>query len=68
MINVPTTPEFFNRRFPRFLYLNLCGKQVSSSLLTAKPVWFDETHDDIVEGCIASGAIAPLVWPVHTRK
>jgi NTE family protein len=41
---------------------------VSSSLLTAKPVWFDEKTDDIVDGCIASGAIAPLVWPVHARK
>ena len=41
---------------------------VASSLLTAKPVWFDETTDDIVTGCIASGAIAPLVWPVYARK
>ena len=41
---------------------------VSSSLLTAEPVWFDETDADIVQGCIASGAIAPLVWPVHARK
>ena len=41
---------------------------VSSSLLTAQPVWFDETDDDILDGCMASGAIAPLVWPVHARK
>ena len=41
---------------------------VTSSLLTAKPVWFDETDEDIVQGCIASGAIAPLVWPAYVRK
>merc|ERR1712146_38092 len=41
---------------------------VSSSLLTAKPVWFEETDKDVVQGCIASGAIAPLVWPVYARK
>jgi predicted acylesterase/phospholipase RssA len=41
---------------------------VSSSLLTAKPVWFDESDEDIVKGCIASGAIAPLVFPVYARR
>lgn len=40
---------------------------VSSSLLTAKPVWFTESDEDIVHGCLASGAIAPLVYPVYAR-
>lgn len=41
---------------------------VSSSLLHANPVWFNEADEDIVQGCLASGAIAPLVWPVYARK
>ena len=32
-----------------------------------RPVWFEDTDDDILEGVLASGSIAPLVYPHWDR-
>ncbi|CAE6970404.1 unnamed protein product [Symbiodinium sp. CCMP2592] len=36
---------------------------VATSLATGLPKWWQETDERIIEGCEASGAIAPLIFP-----
>lgn len=40
---------------------------VASSLDTGQPVWFGKHDADIMEGVLASGAIAPAVFPHYAR-
>jgi len=36
---------------------------VASSMKDGRPKWFTERDEDVVDGCMASGSIAPLVYP-----
>jgi len=36
---------------------------VASDLLRGEPRWWSESDDSIVDGCMASGSIAPFVYP-----
>lgn len=40
---------------------------VASSLESGQPVWFSKNDPDIIEGALASGAIAPAVFPHFVR-
>eukprot|EP00913_Durusdinium_trenchii_P034580 g32350.t1 len=38
---------------------------VATSLKTGQAKWWDEKSDRIIEGCEASGAIAPIIYPME---
>ncbi len=42
-------------------------KVVATSLKTGQATWWDEKSPDIVQGCVASGSLAPLVYPYEIR-